>query len=250
MRVAAGGRYHFTPTLDAYLSLTVSPGPRPDIDDAGPLYVIEPLVSAVAGIGFRLPWYPRPEPTTETAPEPKPVEKEPPKAVEKPVSATVSGVVHAPGGAPIENAKVATGEGDALKEATTDKEGRFTLDGVPSGPVALRVSAEGWGEREVTVDAGKGGPVAFDVELRRPLPEGQIRGQVSGFDGKPIAAAVRIEPVGVETKSNARGAFEVDVPPGDYEVFVRAPGYAEQKRPARVEQNGVTVLVVNLQREK
>jgi hypothetical protein len=250
VRVSAGGRYHFSPDIDTYLLIGFGPHARPEIADTETLYVIEPLVTAVGGFGFRLPLYSTPEPTAATTDEPKPEEEEPEKVAAKPARVVLDGIIHAPGGAPIENAKVVVGEGEAMRETTSNREGRFTLSGVPAGPLTLRVSAEGWGERQVAVDAGKEGPIALDVELRRPLPEGQIRGQVSGFDGRPIAAAVRVEPIGLEIKSSARGAFEVDVPPGDYEVLVSAPGYAEQRRPARVEQNGVTVLVVNLQREK
>ena len=38
------------------------------------------------------------------------------------------------------------------------------------------------------------------------------------------------------------------VAPGEYTVLLSAPGYERQRRPVRVEQNGVTILNVDLRR--
>ena len=82
------------------------------------------------------------------------------------------------------------------------------------------------------------------------MPQGQIRGQISDYGGKPLAASIEVKPLGKRMTANDKGAFEVDVPPGDYRVVVRARGHRTQVRKARVENNGVTVLVVNLQRKR
>jgi hypothetical protein len=42
------------------------------------------------------------------------------------------------------------------------------------------------------------------------------------------------------------GRFEVDVPPGEYDVIVKATGYADQHRHVRVEANGVVVLDLDM----
>ena len=51
-------------------------------------------------------------------------------------------------------------------------------------------------------------------------------------------------------KPDADGNFELDVAPGEYTVEISAPGYRPQQRPALVEHNGVTVIVVELGAEK
>jgi hypothetical protein len=48
----------------------------------------------------------------------------------------------------------------------------------------------------------------------------------------------------------AGGRFEIDVAPGAYDVTITAPGFAAQTRRVQVEQNGVTLLDVDLRSEK
>jgi hypothetical protein len=46
--------------------------------------------------------------------------------------------------------------------------------------------------------------------------------------------------------TDAQGYFEIDLPPGSYTVRLRAFGYVSQNRRIAVEENGVTVLNVEL----
>jgi len=46
------------------------------------------------------------------------------------------------------------------------------------------------------------------------------------------------------------GRFEVDVPPGRYRVTISASGYQTQQRTVDVEENGVTVLNVDLRSDR
>jgi HSP20 family molecular chaperone IbpA len=48
----------------------------------------------------------------------------------------------------------------------------------------------------------------------------------------------------------ADGRFEIDVGPGRYRVTIAAPGYKTQTRQVDVEENGVTVLNVDLRTER
>jgi hypothetical protein len=94
-----------------------------------------------------------------------------------------------------------------------------------------------------------GRPDAGEPSGERPLPEGQIRGTVLGFDGKPLAARITIEPGGLTVTADAAGAFEVDVPPGEYQVTVEMPRFQTARRRVRVEQRGVTLLPIDLKRK-
>lgn len=81
------------------------------------------------------------------------------------------------------------------------------------------------------------------------LPPGQIRGLIRTLSGAPIAGArVRIEPLGKVVRSGEDGAFRLDVQPGSYTIEVRARGHAPQRRDLRVDENGVTVINVDLRR--
>ena len=79
---------------------------------------------------------------------------------------------------------------------------------------------------------------------------------IRAFDGKRIEPSVRIErvnpPQGVPATQTANvdsdGAFQANLDEGDYQVFIEARGYAGQKRKVKVEDNGVTVLNVDLRR--
>jgi hypothetical protein len=74
------------------------------------------------------------------------------------------------------------------------------------------------------------------------MPQGEVRGLIRSFNGKGLAAAIRVEPIGVETKADAQGAFTLAIPPGDYEVIIRADHFKDQRRKVHVYLNGVTIL--------
>jgi hypothetical protein len=173
---------------------------------------------------------------------------QPTRVAMQPSSTTLSGAVLTPSGEPIANAKVWVGTGDHGLQTATDREGRYELPSVPLGGQVLKITAEGWGEHVQPIQLTVAG-ARLVTELKRPLPEGQIRGQVRSFGDKSLTASIRIEPIGLQIKTDAKGQFTVDVPPGDYRVTVQAPGHYAQTRPARVEHNGVTVLVVDLYRK-
>jgi hypothetical protein len=91
-------------------------------------------------------------------------------------------------------------------------------------------------------------------------PRGQIRGLVRSLKGTAVAAEIRIEsetPAAAETAPPEpqalraeEGRFEIDVAPGRYRVTIAAPGYRTQTREVDIEENGVTVLNVDLRAER
>jgi len=157
----------------------------------------------------------------------------------------VAGRVTDGGGRPIAGAKVHLGTPGATDLLTNDS-GEFELGGVLVGKTDLTVSAEGYKEQvhHIAVTSAESAPV--EIQLERALPVGQIRGLARSFSGEPIKATVRVEPIGKELVVGVSGRFEVDVPPGEYDVIVKAPGYADQLRHVRVEANGVVVLDLDM----
>jgi RNA polymerase sigma factor (sigma-70 family) len=91
-----------------------------------------------------------------------------------------------------------TRDDDPQAAAVTDKDGRYRLTGLPSGPRTLWVEPPTnvpYLAAEVRVNAGEPGlaPVTLDVSLPR---QPTVRGQVTdGATGKPVAAWVEYRPL-------------------------------------------------------
>jgi uncharacterized membrane protein len=69
---------------------------------------------------------------------------------------------------------------------------------------------------------------------------------VRSFHGEPVRATVTVYPSKLKVTTDVQGNFELDVDPGSYTVRLRAHGYQSQNRQVEVQQNGVTVLNVEL----
>jgi hypothetical protein len=139
------------------------------------------------------------------------------------------------------------------------EDGRFTLTGAVPGPATVTATAPGFRPYSHTLSLQAGKPATLNLILERELPSGQIRGTVRSFDGRPLTANVRLQSRQPEATSEAEaptekrsdgGAFTFDVPPGRYRVTIGSPGHEPQTRMVEVEENGVTVLNVDLRRER
>lgn len=245
--------YRFVPGPHWALSAVAgfSPSARPEPASAGPLVRVEPRVwlglrvthrfgsalappadpSQAAGAGTAVP----------TAP---------------PVR-SLRGRVIDPDGAPIEGAQVSVVRGTAgavaVPPSETDPEGGFLLSPLPSeAGLVLRVQAPGFAPFNAPLpDAETGGDVQVPpIVLAPPLPEGQIEGTVRNFRGRPIAGArVRIDG-GKPMVTGQDGTFALPVRPGDHTLRISAAGYLGQSRAVRVEERGVTVLLIDLRRRR
>jgi hypothetical protein len=237
MRLDAGGRFRASDSISLELVAEFALSARPPIGVGTPLAVTEPRFSVFAGFAVR-PKGPRVE-ETPTTPL---VGTEPPTVASK---GRLAGRVTDGGGRPIAGAKVHIGTSGTTDQMTNDR-GEFEEAGVPVGKTDLTVSAEGYKEQvhPIAVTSTESAPV--EIQLERALPVGQIRGLARSFSGEPIKATVRVEPIGKELVVGAGGRFEVDVPPGEYDVIVKAAGYADQQRHVRVEANGVVVLDLDM----
>jgi hypothetical protein len=101
-----------------------------------------------------------------------------------------------------------------------------------------------------TSDAVAAPPVAPEAAAAPRRPSGQLRGFVRSLrGGGPVSADIRIDPTGQVLRADG-GRFEIDVPPGAYEVEISARGYTTQTRRVQVEDNGVTLLNVDLRRPR
>jgi hypothetical protein len=230
-----GGRFDATENLQAELRAEVDVGSRPGTQVFDPIAPVPARFAIIAGLRFSKG---PPKPATTLGPDGNPIGPNGPNGpTTAPTTQTISGVVLGDKGEPIADATVTVGD----KSVQTAADGSFSIPDVPGGKQSVTVKAPGY--EDGTLDANGAGT---KITVKHAIKPGQLRGLVRSFAGKPLAATVRVEPLGVETKTDADGVFTVDVPPGSYEVVVTAPGFAQQRRKMQVEENGVTILNADL----
>jgi uncharacterized membrane protein len=114
----------------------------------------------------------------------------------------------------------------------------------------LAVQAVGFEPLERPVQTQAGIPLRVEMKLTELPPPSQIRGVVRSFSGQGLASRVRVAPLGLEVTTDSAGAFQIDVPPGAYEVTVEAEGYESQQRQVRVDLQGVVILNADLVKKR
>lgn len=241
MRADAGLRWRASslgrPTFE--LSAEVALSKRPDLMAEVPLVPVEPRVTLLAAASWSFGGG-----RAVTIAHPP----DGGGAVAAPPTQHVRGRLVTPTGEPLAGVRVHIGD----RATTTDAQGGFELDGVPAGEVRLEADLPlPWARISTTVVVGGTAPLVLgDVPVERALPPGQIRGVVRTLTGKPVRADVTLLPIGQHLVAGEAGDFRIDVPPGEYDVVVEAPGFAPQKRHVVVDENGVTVLNVDLRKAR
>ena len=240
MWIRAGARYRPTPHFQLELLLGVSPSGRPTFTDDEPLAVVQPRLAGVLSATFAWPW--QTEQPRAAAPPPAPAAR---PAAKPP--AQLRGQVLTPSGEPLPEAALTLSGGDAQHATTTDAQGVFTFAALPAGQYTLRVVAKGFIADQQSLDLHDGDASELRITLKRELPQGQIRGTVRRFNGKAVVASIAIAELGITQQSLDDGTFEINVPPGEYTVEVKARGFRPQTRKAQVDLNGVAILIVELE---
>jgi hypothetical protein len=184
-------------------------------------------------------------PVRVVVPVPPPVERPPPPPVDVPTPLAGHVVDH--DGRAIARASVTIeAAGKPAIEVVTGDDGAFQATVAP-GAIAVSATAPDYqpGKAEVRVVSGTPGTV--EVVLTRAVRQGQLRGQVLAYDGKPLAAKITVTGKTTATATaDAEGRYTVDLDAGSYEVVIEAEGFATQKRTVSVKLDGVTVLNVDL----
>lgn len=248
LRAGAGVRHRLLPALSLQVFGDVSLSSRPELGPGAPLVPIEPRFSLFAGVVYEFGrTTAAPAPSAETAPPPPPP---PPVVVKAPPSVTELVVAVADEqGNPVPNAKVSLTIGATVRELAPGEPGKYRISELAAATGKVRVEAPEFEpeEREVRVEGGR--PNDLAIRLRAVPPPSQIRGVVRSFAGRPVAARVRVEPVGLAVVASADGSFELDVPPGSYEVVIEADGFVPQRRKVQVDPQGVVVLNADLSKK-
>lgn len=245
LRATAGVRHALSRPFTVELLTDISLSGRPDFDPEA-LVPIEPRISLLAGVRYRF----LPSEAAKAPPRTPPARRGAPEPIARPPETTFELSVVDDEGAAVPDAKVVMTIGGARREFAVDATGRYRDEHAPAGAAELRLEARGFEpeERSLVFEAGK--PQNLDVALKALPPPSQVRGSVRSFGGAPLVAHVRVEPIGFETTTDASGQFELDVPPGSYDVAIEADGYASQRRKITVEPKGVVILNADLPKKR
>jgi len=165
----------------------------------------------------------------------------------------LSGRIVDPDGRPIAGATVRINHTEAQAAeltATTDEDGRFT-QAVVGGAITVAASAPEYQDGSAQVYVEPSPSATVTVTLVRKVRQGQLRGQVLSFDGKPLTATIKITgKTATSVTANAEGNYSVELPEGAFQVEIIADGYKTQKRSVNVKLDGVTVLNIDLRGAK
>jgi hypothetical protein len=135
-------------------------------------------------------------------------------------------------------------------ELTVDADGRFTTP-IAGGTVEVTAHVKEYKDASVTATVQPGTTGQANVTLARAVRQGQLRGQVLGFDGKPLAATITVKgKTTASTQTDAEGQYTIELPEGSFSVEITSPGHVAQKRSVAIKLDGVTVLNVDLRSGK
>ncbi len=248
MRVGAGWRLGMGELAAVQLSGEYSLADTDDLLPMAELYPVEPRFSVMLGASFHLfragsdagdRLVGDGEGDGGDAVKPPP-----------PVTGTVDIAVTGEGGAPVADADVELMPAGATapSAARTDKDGRATFTDVAKGPAQVTVRQAEHADRTLDVNVVPGQATSVPVALDKKLPPGQLLGTVRNYNGKPLKATLTVAPIGTKGQSDEHGEFTLDLPPGDYDVTIEADGVKPQTRKVKIEQNGVTILNVDMRK--
>lgn len=240
MRLATTARMQIDDAIWLGATLEVAISSTPAITDSTPLVPVESRVTGWVSATYRLG-------TDKERPMVKELVREP-VPEEPPQTFAVRGVVTDPSGKPLAGAIVALG----VRRTETGSDGSYEFTELPAGPVTLTIEAPGHEPQSLAITVGSDSAEnALSTALEASLPDGQIRGVVRSLSGKTLKGArIRIEGLNVDLKTDAQGRFEFEVPPGEHRVEISATDHHKQVRTLQVDQDGVTVLNVDLRTKR
>jgi hypothetical protein len=262
MHLALGARYPIGRTLlvDVFADTCLSQ--RPPLPNGGPYVRVDPRLFVGVALAYRYGGRSgRADPNGDLPDaDGRPIDPDadrPPNDVrpDAPHGRTLTGTLLDASGAPLVDAHVVVEVDGERVEGYSDAEGRFVLEGIPDGVATVHVDAVGHLPRSETLGGGELALPGGAFRLESASAHGVLRGLVVGFDGEPVVATITVMP-GHHTASSraegdrAVGQFELTLAPGRYSVRVESHGYATQTRDVTLTDGGVTILNVELRRDR
>jgi hypothetical protein len=248
LRAAVGARHHPGRALELQLLIETSLSARPASAPTDPLVPVEPRLQALAGAVYTFGF----APVAPSRPPVKAIVAKPqapvvPRPAAPPPAGSVRLTIVDAQGAPVLVAEVELSLADGTLRRLTNDNGNYLLMDVPTGPATLTIRTPEGEPITREIDVGAGSPLEISIELpkRGPVP-GQLRGLIRSLNGAALPAAILVEPLGLEIKTDAQGYFEADLPPGKYNIVIESSGYRSQRRAVDVQSNGVVVINADL----
>jgi hypothetical protein len=245
LRVSAGARQRLGEQFSLRAMADTSLSARPPVGATDPLLPVEPRFQLLVGLAYH--WFDRPVPSAPLPSEPAASPRRPEPAA-PPALASVEVHVTTLDGYPLSDATVEIVAGEQTIEVPHGQLESYRLEQIAPASATLRVSAARLQTYTQPIELKPGKPLVVDVKLAPAPATGQVRGLVRSFSGVGLRARIRIEPLGKEIQTDASGSFQLDVPPGTYEVVVEASGHAPQRRHVQVPEDGVVILNADLLR--
>jgi hypothetical protein len=246
IRLAFGARYHVGAALQLGLTATACPSARPAQSTSDRLLPIEPRLMLQAGLAYAF---------DAGHAQVRDVDANAAVPIEAaPITGDVHGRLLDSAGEPIAGARVRVSSGALVQETQSDAGGNYRFRGIPAGDAQLVAEREGYEPRTWRAALSPGGAALPEQRLVAHV-RGELRGLVLSFAGRPVAARVVVSALDAvagdaprELSAGMDGRFQLDAPPGRYEVIVSAPGFASQTRSVQVVGDGVVILNVDLRK--
>jgi len=205
---------------------------RPAVGVGDPLLPVEPRFAVLVGMAYH--WIDWQREAAPSRPDQVRLPAPPPREPAPPALASLEVRVTTLEGYPLSDASVEIVDGDQVLDVPHQEFENYRLEKIPPRATQLRVRAARLLPQTLPIALVPGAPLVIDVQLAPAPPTGQVRGLVRSFSGAGLKAKIRIEPLGKEIQTDAAGIFQLDVPPGSYEVVVEAAGHEAQRRRVEV----------------
>ncbi|HZS38649.1 MAG TPA: OmpA family protein, partial [Polyangia bacterium] len=136
----------------------------------------------------------------------------------------------------------------------TADDGTFTSYGFSPGLVVVEVSRDDYNSMRIETSAVANRDTPIEALLTaKPPQNGTLRGKVSDDAGLPVAANVRLSPVGggnaIDADLEGPGAFNAKLPGGDYNMEVTAQNYLSKQRQISITAGQVQSVDVTLHKK-
>ncbi|MFZ5440544.1 MAG: MSCRAMM family protein [Myxococcota bacterium] len=131
----------------------------------------------------------------------------------------------------------------------TDADGALVLEGLPPGPVAVKVSAAEFttAEEAAAIVAGTTSELQVVLVPAKKRVPATLSGLVrSARGGRPIAAQLEIRELKQTIAADEAGAFSVQIPGGRYTVRISAPKFVPQTKAVTVRDGDQAIFNVDL----
>jgi hypothetical protein len=230
LRAAVAARLPFIAGVSGELMLRASLSRRPDYDRTEPLLPVEPRFAIGVGLRFVPDFTPHV-----------------PKVVPRTITPTtqLTGVVIDPEGTRVAAAQVSLRTGDDVRTIRSADDGSYALLALPRGLAEISIEGVGLVKITQTIALDRAN-VELPLRVARREEHTQLRGLVRSFAGRPLAAKVRVSSADESVTADKDGRFVLELRPGNYEVDIECDGYLTQRRRVSVQENGVTLLNVEL----